>query len=249
MQYRVEQLAAAAHVRVDTIRFYQAKGLLPRPRRVGRHAVYTDGHLNRLRRIRRLQREGFPLSVIRRLLGPRTRGTGAALLRALAEERGERTLSRSDLAVEAGVPESLIAAVEDAGIVEPLRVGGRPRYGTLDVEMARAALGILNEGLPLASLLGLALRHAENVRDVVDEAIALFDRHVRRDRSGAERDPAEVVAAFRLLLPAVTALVAHHFQRTLIARAIARLERAGDAAGLRHALAAADAGRLEIAWR
>src|SRR5579884_1581306 len=123
MQYRVEQLAAAAHVRVDTIRFYQAKGLLPRPRRVGRHAVYTDGHLNRLRR---LQREGFPLSVIRRLLGPRTRGTGAALLRALAEERGERTLSRSDLAVEAGVPESLIAAVEDAGIVEPLRVGARP---------------------------------------------------------------------------------------------------------------------------
>src|SRR5579875_3048385 len=118
MQYRVEQLAAAAHVRVDTIRFYQAKGLLPRPRRVGRHAVYTDGHLNRLRRIRRLQREGFPLSVIRRLLG-------------------ERPLSRSDLAVEAGVPESLIAAVEDAGIVEPLRVGGRPRYGTLDVEMAR----------------------------------------------------------------------------------------------------------------
>src|SRR5579884_4052139 len=223
MQYRVEQLAAAAHVRVDTIRFYQAKGLLPRPRRVGRHAVYTDGHLNRLRRIRRLQREGFPLSVIRRLLGPRTRGTGAALLRALAEERGERTLSRSDLAVEAGVPESLIAAVEDAGIV--------------------------NEGLPLPSLLALAIRHAENVRDVVDEAIALFDRHVLRDRSGVERDPAEVVAAFRRLLPAVTALVAHHFQRTLIARAIARLERAGDAAGLRHALAASDAGRLEIAWR
>ncbi|MBW2495552.1 MAG: MerR family DNA-binding transcriptional regulator [Deltaproteobacteria bacterium] len=33
MEYRVEQLAAAAQLPVDTLRFYQARGLLPAPRR------------------------------------------------------------------------------------------------------------------------------------------------------------------------------------------------------------------------
>lgn len=249
MQYRVDQLASAAGVGVDTVRFYQAQGLLPRPRRVGRHAIYGPGHLARLRRIRQLKHDGLPLAVIRRMLAPGARATETALLRALAEERGTRALTRAELAAEAGVPEALVQAVEDAGIVEPLRVGAQARYGAVDVEMARAALTLLRGGFPLQDLLGISLRHAEHVRDVTDEAIALFDRFARRDRHGAERDPEAVVAAFKHLLPAITALVAHHFQRTLVARAIARLERAGDQDGLRHALRAAASGRLEITWR
>jgi hypothetical protein len=47
----------------------------------------------------------------------------------------------------------------------------------------------------------------------------------------------------------VTSLVAHHFQRTLVARALARLEQQGDDRALKHALAAATAGRLEVTWR
>lgn len=249
MEYRVEALARAAGVSVDTIRFYQARRLLAPPRRAGRHAVYDDGHLARLRRIRQLQAEGVPLAVIRRLLAP-SRRSDAALARALGEARGERTLSRTELAAEAGVPEALVAAVERAGIVEPLRGGTEPRWPAVDVALAREALGLLQEGLPLQDLLALAIRHADHVRDVVDDAIALFDRHVRRGPDGAEREPAEVVAAFRRMLPAITALVAHHFHRTLVARALARLERLGDADGLKHALEATrDAGRLEVSWR
>ena len=52
MEYRIEQLARAAGVAVDTIRFYQGKGLLEPPRRDGRVTWYGDGHLERLRRIR-----------------------------------------------------------------------------------------------------------------------------------------------------------------------------------------------------
>jgi len=249
MQYRVEELARAAGVSVDTIRFYQARRLLPAPRRAGRRAVYEAAHLARLRRIRQLQADGVPLAVIRRLLAP-ARRSDAALVHALAEEHGQRTLSRTDLAAESGVPEALVAAVEHAGIVEPLRGGSEPRWPAVDVELAREALGLLQEGLPLQDLLALAIRHADNVRDVVDTAIELFDRHVRRAADGVERDPADVVAAFRRLLPAVTALVAHHFQRTLLARALARLDRLGDEQGLRHALeATAAAGRLEVTWR
>ena len=42
MEFRVEELAARSGVRVDTLRFYQARGLLPAPERVGRVAVYGD---------------------------------------------------------------------------------------------------------------------------------------------------------------------------------------------------------------
>src|SRR5262245_26329603 len=248
MEYGVEELARVAGLRVDTVRFYQARGLLPRPRRAGRRAVYTGAHLARLRRIRSLQQEGLPLEVIRRVLGER-RAAGA-LVRALRAEQGSRSLTRAELASESGVPEALIRAVEEAGILEPVRTGGEVRYTEADLELARAALALLNEKLPLPELLGLAIHHADSVREVVDRAIELFDRHVRRDRDGAEHEPAAVVEAFRRMLPAVTGLVAHHFHRTLVSRALARLERLGDRDGLRHALAATrDAGRLEVTWR
>lgn len=248
MEYRVEALARAAGLSVDTIRFYQAKGLLPPPQRAGRTAVYSAEHLARLRRIRKLQGEGVPLAVIRRLLEP-ARRSDAALARALAEESGTRRLTRPELAAQAGVPEALIQAVERAGIVEPLAGANEATFAAADVELAQQALRLLQEGLPLTELLAIAIHHADNVREVVDRAIELFDRHVRRKRDGGERDASEVVDAFHRLMPAVTALVAHHFHRTLVARALARLEETGDRDGLRHALAATARGRLEVSWR
>lgn len=249
MNYGVEQLATAAGVRVDTIRYYQAQGLLPPPRRAGRRVLYGERHLTRLRRIRELQRDGLPLAVIKRMLEPGGRGSAMALRRAVAEQRGEQRYSRGDLATASGVSEDLIAAVESAGLVEPVRVGGKPRYGDLDVELARSALAVLREGFPLAELLGLALSHAENTRDVTERAADLFDRHVRRDRAGNERPEKEVVESFKRLLPAITALVAHHFQRTLVAVALARLEERGEKRALKVALEAAESGRVEVAWR
>ena len=55
---------AAAGVGVDTVRFYQGRSLLPPPRREGRVALYGDEHLERLRRIRALQSQGFTLAQI-----------------------------------------------------------------------------------------------------------------------------------------------------------------------------------------
>ena len=186
--------------------------------------------------------------MIRRILGER-RAAGA-LARALRAERGDRRLTRAELAAESGVPEALIRAVEDAGILEPERAGREVRYTEADVALARTGLALLSERLPLAELLGLAIHQSDATREVVDRAIDLFDRHVRREASGAERPADAVIEAFRRMLPAVTALVANHFQRTLVSRALARLEQLGDQDGLRHALAATrDAGRLEVTWR
>ena len=259
MEYRVEQLAEAAGVRVDTIRFYQGKGLIPAPRRRGRTAIYDEGHLQGIRRIRALLDEGFSLAQIRRLQGhepgagaARRSAAGAAgapadLLQALARETvGSRTLSRAELAAEAGVPEALIDAIERAGLVEPVNLGGEPRFTEADLEMARAGLSILGQGFPLDELLNLAVLHAHHVMEVADRGIDLFDDHVRR------RPDAESVAiaqAFQTLLPHVTRLVALHFQRTLVNRALERVRASEDSEALQAALAATESARLEVSWR
>lgn len=249
MEYRVEEIAARAALRVDTIRFYQFRGLLPRPRREGRVAFYDDHHLERLRRIRSLIDQGFTLAQIKRLLERQEAAPDRPLLEALVEEHvGERTFSRADLAAEAGIPEALIGAAVASGLIQPLQIEGEERFSAADREMARAALRILEAGFPLDELLSLAVRHARSVQEISERAIDLFDDHLRKP--AAERgDTAEVSEAFRALLPQITRLVALHFQRTLVSRALQRLARRGDESDLRAALAATESSSLEIAWR
>ena len=131
MEYRVAELAEAAGVGVDTIRFYQTRGLIPAPERRGRFAIYSSDHLGQIRRIRGLLDGGFSLAQIRRLLegedvGPAsdadTQGAGApeapedrALLQALADQSvGAGTMSLAELAAETGMPEALVSSVAGA---------------------------------------------------------------------------------------------------------------------------------------
>jgi DNA-binding transcriptional MerR regulator len=248
MEYSVEQLAAATGERVDTIRFYQAKGLLPSPQRVKRSAVYSDSHLDRLKTIRKYQSQGFTLSLIKRLLASEKHSKADALLAAVVDQSGARTFTRSEVARMSGVPEPLLAAVESAGLMRPAAADGETRYGEADVQIARAGMEILRQGFPLDELLTLAMRHARGVEEVADSAIELFDRFVRK--AGEEgRNGQEVTAAFRRLLPAVTTLVALHFQRTILNRALERLRERGDHNVLEAARDVLESQRLEVTWR
>jgi len=249
MEYSVEELAKAAGVAVDTVRFYQGKGLLKPPRRVGRRAVYGEAHRAALKRIKRHQAEGLPLAVVKKLLaGPPGGSKRAALLAAVADEGGAATLTRAELAADSGVPEALLASLEAAGLLVPVLVGGEPRYGEGDLRLARAGLEILGAGFPLPELLQLAMRHAAHVEGIADDAVALFDRFVRRvDGGGA--DAAAIADTFRRVMPAVTALVAQHFQRTVLRRALERLRGHPDAAALAQAVQVIESGHLEVSWR
>jgi DNA-binding transcriptional MerR regulator len=251
VDYRVEQLAAAARVPVDTLRFYQARGLLPAPRREGRIAIYDDAHLERLRRIRSLQQQGFTLSQIQRVLESSVLDAQEPLLAALIEESiGERTLSREELGVEAGMPEGLVLAAESAGLFEPVIVNGEPRFSEADLAMARAGLSLLEAGFPLQELMNLATRHARSVQSACDAAIDLFDDHIRKGVSATD-DGKAATHIFKELLPQVTRLVAIHFQRTLVNRALNRLRGKSEHRALIAALDESESARLEVevTWR
>src|SRR5450631_2119432 len=93
MEMRVEQLSAQADVSVDTIRYYQSKGLLDPPRREGRIAWYSDRHLDRLARIRTLQQRGFTLATIARLVSGELDAADEALLGELSGWRDDGSVS------------------------------------------------------------------------------------------------------------------------------------------------------------
>jgi DNA-binding transcriptional MerR regulator len=231
MRYRVEQLAAACDVSVDTVRYYQSRGLLPQPEREGRLAWYGTEHAERIRRIRDLQGKGLTLAAIGRVMRGELGEADADLAAAVAEElgdSGDEPLSLETFAAQAGVPSSLIQAVEREGIRIGRDVGGEVRYTAADIELVRTALRLLEFGLPLGDLLGLARDADVAMRGLADRAVDLFDDHVRkpiRDTSGDDRvAAAQMVEAFRELLPAVQTLVSHHFRRVLLEAAEERFD-------------------------
>jgi DNA-binding transcriptional MerR regulator len=232
VRYRVEQLAAACDLSVDTVRYYQSRGLLPPPEREGRVGWYGPEHAERIRRIRSLQRKGLTLAAIKRALEGDLERADEDLAAAVATARGEgpveELLTLEEFSARSGVPASLIQAVEREGIRLGRTVDGEARFTTADTDMVRGALRLLEYGLPLGDLLSLARDANDAIVAIADRAVELFDEHVRkpiRDTAASdEQAAAQLVEAFDVLLPAVTNLVANHFRRVLLAAAEGRLE-------------------------
>jgi DNA-binding transcriptional MerR regulator len=240
---RVEELARRAEVSVDTIRFYQKRQLLPPPRRVGRIAWYGTDHVERLARIKELQREGFPLAVIRRLVSGELDAADAPLAAAVAaavagadltgaEAPETELLSLDELAALVGVPPAILVSVVREGLIAPQSRDGRGGFTETDAEVLRSGLRLLEAGFPLPDLLALARRHHDATRAVAADAVEMFDEHVRRPLLSSALDADErserLVEAFRTLLPTVTNLVANHFRSVLLEVAQEHLEAVGE---------------------
>ena len=237
MEYRVEELARRADTSVDTIRYYQAKGLLPPPRREGRVAWYDEAHLERLARIRSLAARGLTLATIARLLEGELDAADEALAAAVASPAGEvELLTLEELSERTSIPLPLLQAVSREGLLVARRQDGQSWFTSEDVAIAAAGLKLLEAGLPLPEVLDLARRHDAAMREVAERAVALFDDHIRQPlrTSGITDDEAarRLVEAFQALLPATVALVTHHFRRTLLAVAQQHIESVGAGAEL-----------------
>jgi MerR family mercuric resistance operon transcriptional regulator len=87
MSYTIGRLADAASVHVETVRYYQRRGLLAAPSRTtGGFRRYSDTDVERLRFIKRAQGTGFTLAEIEALLAVRE-SQSCADTRALAARK------------------------------------------------------------------------------------------------------------------------------------------------------------------
>jgi hypothetical protein len=86
------------------------------------------------------------------------------------------------------------------------------------------------------------------MRRTVDDSIELFDRYVRKRGGKAVEDPEATARAFKEILPVVTSVVVHHFQRLLVRRALKRLRKKGEKGPLEYAVKVAARTRLGVRW-
>lgn len=100
----IGQLAQAAGVGVETVRYYQRRSLIETPRRAGEVRRYDEAVLRRLRFIRAAQAGGFTLEQIGELLAldagrdrDRARELAAARIEALDHKIAELTEARAAL--------------------------------------------------------------------------------------------------------------------------------------------------------
>lgn len=71
--YTIGKLALKAQVGVETIRFYEKKGLIKQPKKDGSFRYYPEDEVTKIRFIKRAQELGFTLLEIKELLELRLR--------------------------------------------------------------------------------------------------------------------------------------------------------------------------------
>ena len=107
---RVGQVADAAGVNVETLRYYERRGIIPEPdRSLGGHRLYTDATVTTLLVIKAAQRLGFTLDEVADLLAAATHrhNRGRGLQARTAAKIDEIDQKLADLQV---IRESLVAA-------------------------------------------------------------------------------------------------------------------------------------------
>ena len=104
MNLSIKKYAEAGDVGIETIRFYQRKGLLDKPEKGEGIRRYGEADVRRLRFIRMAQRAGFTLEEIRELLAldsgqdrPRVRELARTRIAKLNEQIAEMERARDYL--------------------------------------------------------------------------------------------------------------------------------------------------------
>lgn len=112
---RSSEVAAAAGVNLQTLRYYERRGLLDEPSRtLGGHRVYPDDAVTTLRVIKAAQRLGFTLAEVSDLLDTarhrHRRGEGAGLQARAREKLADVEAKLADLTVIADTLRAAVAA-------------------------------------------------------------------------------------------------------------------------------------------
>lgn len=155
--------------------------------------------------------------------GSRLEPADEALARALREDAGP-LLPLEELAERTGLSLPLLEALAREGLL-PQREDGR--FSERDLGPVRSGLALLEAGLPLDELLGLAREADAALADIAADAVELFLGFVRDPVRGTAEDPDQAAAAlverFEVMLPEAERLVGARFGQLVLAAARERV--------------------------
>jgi DNA-binding transcriptional MerR regulator len=168
--WRIDDLARASGIPVDTIRYYQRERLLPTGERDGRTRRYGPEHLERLERIRALQERRFSLAAIRALLEREASGAIEALLAG----PDDCAYDFDELVDTAGIPAALAGALVDAGLLREPTDHGLAAFDGDDLTVLRAFADMRRAGLPDDLLVEVGRLYAAASDELQRRLVALF---------------------------------------------------------------------------
>jgi DNA-binding transcriptional MerR regulator len=182
---RLDDFARAAGVPTTTVRLYQAKGLLPGPRLVGRTGYYDESHLTRLRLITKLQDEGFSLAAVGRVLEEWEQGRNLDTLLGVEREVGDLLGGPRPVVVDPdevvrrfpqGVltPE-LVQRAAALGLIE-LTEDGRIRVH--DPRSLETGAALAHLGIPTEAILDQWAALIAHTDDIAASFVALFEEYL-----------------------------------------------------------------------
>ncbi|MFA5884801.1 MAG: MerR family transcriptional regulator [Acidimicrobiia bacterium] len=212
-RWRIDDLAHETGITVDTIRYYQRQGLLPPGEREGRHRIYGDEHVRRLRRIKELQARRFSIAAIHALVA----GDGNRLDGVFADDGESLRLTFDELLERSGASRELAAGLEEAGVLRDPLAFGRTAYDGDDVEMLRGMARLVAAGVPPSALAKLGKIYAEGIEQTQRRVVDVFVSGGGLEWGEGELDQLRVVAAAdsKTLLPAMRRLVDYTHHRTI----------------------------------
>jgi DNA-binding transcriptional MerR regulator len=224
----IDQLAARVGMTVRNVRSHVTRRLLPPPRLIGRTAYYGEEHVARLELIAALQREGFNLAAIERLVRAVPEGSAEQVLafhRALVapwlhEEPIE--LTHQELARRIGIPvdTAVLIRLKEIGLVEP---AGPDRVRVNNPALFRAGERVIRLGIPAARVVEVDPEIRPHLRAVAEAFVELFRGSVWHDALAGGLPPDRVqraADAIRQLEPVAAQAVLAVFQQEM-AEAIA----------------------------
>ena len=224
------ELAEKADVTLRTVRYYQATGLLQRPERSGRNAVYTGEHLQRLREIAELRTRGLKLASIRDLLQARSMGETPVVALLGPDVASEHWLTESSATMSAVEVAQLLGErylwlltdLERAGYLRKIDTPDGPRWRADDLPLLRGALQLTEIGsdIELSARARDLLRR--RIRRMAEDLVGMWIRAAGELYEG-EATSAEFLLNIDLIR-AVAWQSAAHIMAQEIERALARAD-------------------------
>jgi DNA-binding transcriptional MerR regulator len=231
---KISELATEAGVPVATVRHYLREGLLPEGEKTSRNMAYYPPELvERIRLIKQLQEERFmPVRVIKELLD--REGDDPELLRARIEtsERvfelalaGEQErISEAELASRFGVPEEVVRALADVGVIGPDEGG----YSDSDARIVEAIARFRAAGYD--ERMGFTVHEAARFLEPLSQ-LAAREVTMLSEKLVGPLERERVVELFEAGVAPLRDLIAAMHDKALVREIERSRPRAGDAGG------------------
>lgn len=173
---KISELAERAGVTIPTIRHYLLEGLLPQPVKTGKTMAYYDpGCIDRVRLIKRLQRERFlPIEVIKRVIDAgevfgEESEIGQILTKSNSFQSRGSALTVEELTAATGYSALEIRRLQRNGIIVAKKEESGPCYDALDAELVKMVQKQEAAGLSLTFTIKTIRMYAEAVEAVVSK--------------------------------------------------------------------------------